>query len=350
MSFLNTDLNEALAEYYLNGATQPDVEKFIIDFAIDKAALLRENMNISGVEMLKIQRNEFAEFTQRNESRWQTAFDLLETHIRICIESGSDLNTEMKNNIEDGNKFSFNVLIRHHARACHISNEILCLLKNGFADAAHARWRALHEVNVTAMFIEKHGEECARRFDSHEIIDCFDGMKEHKKFDHRLNSKAPEQTIIDAYKTKYDAAIKEFGSGFETHYGWAAIYFPNRTPKSVGFRALEKDVELEHMRPYYKMASQNVHAGSKGTKSRLALNECEDDVLIVGQSSSGMCDPAHSTALSLMQITLNLLQISPNIDNVVLMNLLQKYAKDIGDSFKDALERTNPNYVNGGSL
>ncbi|ACJ27723.1 Conserved hypothetical protein [Shewanella piezotolerans WP3] len=320
---------------------QPDNEKFITEFASQKAALLRGNLNISGVEMLKSQRNEFSEFTQLNESRWQTGFDLLETHIRICIESGVDLHRNMQNGSENEDLFLFTVLLRHHARACHISNEILCLLKNGFSDAAHARWRALHEVNVTAMFIDKHGEECARRFDAHEIIDCYDGMKEHKKFEHRLNSKAPEQSIIDNYKIMFDAAKKEFGKGFETHYGWAAIYFPDRTPKSVGFRALEQDVELEHMRPYYKMASQNVHAGSKGTKSRLALSECEDDVLIVGQSSSGMCDPAHSTALSLMQITLTLLKFNPNIDNVVLMNLLRKYAEDIGDAFKFALEKSN---------
>jgi hypothetical protein len=254
-------------------------------------------------------------------------------YIVICIEAGETVNRKLRAEAVKKNNINFDILVRHHARACHISNEILCLLKNGFADAAHSRWRALHEVNVTARFIEKHGKECAKRFYFHDVVDSYDGMKEHKKYEDRLQEKAPEQHFFDSCKLEYDNLINEFGKGFECHYGWAAHIFPNRKPRTIGFATLEKNVELDHMRPYYKWASQNIHAGSKGTKSRLAQEGCKDNILLVGQSNSGMTDPAHATAISLMQITSCLLQQSPNLDSIVLINLIKEYSEEIGDIF-----------------
>lgn len=327
----------------------PDrIEEFDFDGTLQKlhpklVSTLRKSLEKHTKQMLSERRQQFSSFTERNEARWKNAFDLLEAHIVICTEAGESINFENRPIAVEENDLKFDILIRHHARACHIANEILCLLKNGFADAAHARWRALHEVNVTAWFIEKHGQECARRFYFHDIIDSYDGMKEHKKYEARLQEKAPEQSVIDDCKQEYDKVIKEFGKGFESHYGWAAHVFPERKPRTIGFAALEKDVELDHMRPYYKWASQNIHAGSKGTRVRLALVECPDDILVVGQSDSGMADPAHATSLSLTQITTCLLKTVPSLDHIVLMNLLGEYADDIGKallqiSSKDRIE------------
>jgi hypothetical protein len=310
-----------------------DLEKIIENLTTELTSEFRSSLESTANRMLKERREQFTSFTQGNEIRWKDAFDLLEKHIAICTEAGESVNTEQRPIAVKENDIRFDLLVRHHARACHIANEILCLLKNGFADAAHARWRALHEVNVTAMFIEKHGQECARRFYFHDIIDSYDGMKEHKKHEYRLQEKAPDQSIIDAYKLEYNNAIKEFGKGFESHYGWASHVFTERNPRSVGFASLEKDVGLDHMRPYYKLASQNIHAGSKGTRNRLALTECNEDILVVGQSNSGMTAPAHATAISLMQVTLNLLKIAPNIDHIVLMKLLKEFSLEIGETF-----------------
>ncbi|MFS4688338.1 DUF5677 domain-containing protein [Klebsiella quasipneumoniae subsp. similipneumoniae] len=74
-----------------------------------------------------------------------------------------------------------------------------------------------------------------------------------------------------------------------------------------------KDVNLEHMRPYYKWASQNIHTGSKAMRNRLGLCETNEDILLVGQSNSGMTDQ-HATAINLVQVTVSLLFLKPNID------------------------------------
>lgn len=87
------------------------------------------------------------------------------------------------------------------------------------------------------------------------------------------------------------------------------------------------------MRPYYKWASQNIHAGSKGMRNRLGLCEATEDILLVGQSNSGMTDPAHATAISLAQITTTLLTLEPTIDTLILMKIITEYEENVGQAF-----------------
>ena len=61
--------------------------------------------------------------------------------------------------------------------------------------------------------------------------------------------------------------------------------------------------------------------------------EAKEDILLVGQSNSGMTDPAHATAISLSQITIDLLMLKPNLDHVIMMNIILDYEKEVGQSF-----------------
>lgn len=87
------------------------------------------------------------------------------------------------------------------------------------------------------------------------------------------------------------------------------------------------------MRPYYTWASQNIHAGSKGMRNRLGLCETKEDVLLVGQSNSGMTDPAHATAISLCQVTSTLLVLKPTLDHIILMKIMVDYENEVGETF-----------------
>ena len=324
------ELNK-IAEEQGRELSETEITDMISEIMPEQSQIIRNELNKNTKEMLKERRKLSYEFTQRNIQRWKDAFDLLETHIVVCTEAGDDLNSSCRSTAVEEDDIVFDCLVRHHARACQISQEILFLLKNGYADAAHARWRALHEVTTTAYFISKHGKECAERFYWHDIIESYQGMLEHKKYEDRLNEKAHSQQQIDQTKQQYDELITKYGAKFSGHYGWAAYLFPNH--RRVGFGAIEKDVGLEHWRPYYKWASQNIHAGSKGTRNRLGLTETEEDILLVGQSDAGMTDPAHSTVISLGQITTQLLMHEPSIDNIILINIINEYTKDVGEIF-----------------
>lgn len=312
-------------------ADEIDISELISEVTLDAVRLVKASLLESSTGMLKERRELSESFVQGNNERWAKGFDSLEILIVTCTEAGEDVSNSYRNEAVKEQNLVFDTLIRLHARACQISQEILCLMKSGFADAAHARWRALHEVNVTAMFIAKHGQECAERFYFHDVVDSYDGMHEHKKYEDRLNEKAPEQKYIDECKSEYDRLIQQYGKKFSGHYGWAAYLFPEH--RRVGFGAIEKDVQLDHMRPYYKWASQNIHSGSKGTRNRLGLNEATEDILLVGQSNSGMADPAHATAISLGQITCTTLTLYPTIDNIVLMNIILEFQDQVGEDF-----------------
>lgn len=319
-------------------ANEVDIEGVIDNLIPEMAAIVKKRLIDSTNKMLREHRSLSDEFVTRNISRWAEAFDLLETLIVICTESGEDFNNSYRQQAASEDDLVFDLVVRHHARACHIANEILCLLKNGFADAAHARWRALHEVAATAMFIAKHGNECAERFYYHEIIDSYNVMIEHEKYEHRLQAKGPSVEEISNCKIQLDQLIKKYGKKYADNYGWASYLFPNHN--KVGFGAIEKDVQLEHMRPYYKWASQNIHAGSKAMRSRLGLCETDEDILLVGQSNSGMTDPANATAISLMQITTTLLFLKPTIDQIVTAKIILDYTDEIGNTFLK-IERNN---------
>jgi hypothetical protein len=308
-----------------------DIEKLISEKIPEFTRIIADSLENSRNEMLSKRRDEYCSFANRNIQRWQSGFDLLETHIAICTEAGEKINSEYRAQAFEKCDLVFDLLVRHHARSCHIANEILCLLKNGFPDAAHSRWRALHELNATIMFIFKHGQECAERFYFHDIIDSYDGMNEHHKYEDRLQAKGPTVGDLENIKRAYDDIVSKYGKSYAGHYGWAAYLFPQI--KRVGFGSIEKDVGLDHMRPYYKWASQNIHAGSKGLRNRLALAECNEDILVVGQSNSGMVDPAHATAISLMQVTCTLLQLNPSIDSIVIMEIAKQYSDKVGEEF-----------------
>lgn len=342
MEILHTQLLKTLreaAEKSPQEIDSIDLQQMIENITPETVKIIKTSLENSTQEMLKERRDLAYEFEERNIKRWREPFDLFETHIVICTEAGEEFNNAYRPKASENNDVVFDVLVRLHARACQISQEILCLLKSGFADAAHARWRALHEVAATALFISKHGEESAERFYYHDIVDSYDGMVVHQKYEHRLQEKAPLQHEIDECKALYDSLIEKYGKEFGGHFGWAAYLFPEYG--RVGFAAIEKDVELEHLRPYYKWASQNVHSGSKGMRNRLGLSETTDDILLVGQSNSGMTDPAHAAAISLSQITIALLMLQPTLDHIVLMNIVFDYQDAIGHSFLQVELREN---------
>ncbi|AKM86249.1 hypothetical protein JGT16_01975 [Enterobacter hormaechei] len=321
-SFLEAQ-SELTGDFDLEGKINNIIPK-IVD-------IMRSSLIRSTEEMLSENRARSKEFFHQNNVKWGDGFDLLEAMIVICTESGAEFNSSYRPKAVLDDNLVFEIVVRHHARACQISQEILCLLKHGFADAAHARWRALHEVNVTAMFISKHGQECAERFYLHDVVDSYHGMVEHKKYEHRLQAKGPKNEDVDKCKEHFNLLIKKYGKKFADNYGWASYIFPNHN--KLGFGAIEKDVQLEHMRPYYKWASQNIHAGAKGMRNRLGLSHSSDDILLVGSSDAGMTDPAHATAISLMQITTTLLSLEPTLDHIVVTKIIQEYTDDIGAAF-----------------
>ncbi|MBN2858472.1 MAG: hypothetical protein JXN63_08740 [Candidatus Delongbacteria bacterium] len=272
------------------------------------------------------------QFCERNYRRWQPAFDLLEAFIQICIESGEKFNKLYRPIAVKSKDIVFDLLVRQHARACQIAQEILSLMKSGYADGAYARWRALHEVTVIAIFIKKHGQESAERFYWYDIIESFKLMNKFKIYDDRLQQTGPTDSELKEYENLYNFLKDKYGKGYTKDYGWALHLFKK---EQLNFTDLEKDVKLDHWRPYYKWACQNIHAGPKGINKKLGLCDTSEELLLVGSSDSGMSIPGHHAAISLAIITSSLLNIEPNVEVAIILKIIEEMEKEIGEVFDD---------------
>ena len=120
--------------------------------------------------MLKSHRKDMKGFEKRLHSDWKRPFDLFEAFLVLAREAGDDFNNEFRKDETKAENYVLDALTRLHARACQVASEVLVLLKNGFADGAHARWRSLHEIAVVASFIKAHGNEVAERYLLHDNI------------------------------------------------------------------------------------------------------------------------------------------------------------------------------------
>lgn len=269
-------------------------------------------------------------FEKRLYETWSSAIGLLEVLICISLEAGSEFNQQFRPEAARKGDAVFEVLTRSHARACQVAFEILTLLKAGFADGALARWRTLHEIAVTAMFVAAHDNQLAERFLDHAAITNYREAKEYQNHCHARVYDPLSDEEWSALEARKAELLHRYGKGFASDYGWASEVLGEGRPT---FKDIEKNVELEHLRPFYKLANINVHAGSKGLSFRLGLPEGHDDVLVAGPSSYGLADPGQNTAISMNQIITTLLLTKPNLDRLAFLSATQVLVSQIMDGF-----------------
>ena len=219
-----------------------------------------------------------------------------------------------------------------------MSRAILALLRAGFADDAHARWRSLHELAVVASFISEHGEDVAERYLSHEVVQQRKLARAYNKYEIRAELDPLTQAEVDTLDERYDSLIAKYGKTFGYDYGWAASAVGRDRPTLVD---IEEVVGLDHLRPYYQMANHNVHPNSHAAFFKLGLHETHrGNVLLAGPSNLGLADPGHGVALSLSQITASLVSLNPTIDQVVALMVVGLLENETGEAFLRAHEES----------
>jgi hypothetical protein len=280
--------------------------------------------------MLRERRKEIKGFEHRLNADWKKPFDLFETFLAIAFELGDGLNKEFRKEKSEKGNYVLEVLTRLHARSCQIASEILVLLESGFADGALARWRSLHEIAVVGSFIKAHGNEVAERYLLHDNIESFKAANLYRKHYEALGETPIPQNEYDSIEAVHENLIARFGKSYKNEYGWASSALNIERPT---FCNIEENVGLDHYRPYYKLASHNVHANPKGVMFKLGLLGNIQDILLAGPSNIGFTDPAQFAAISLGIITIDLLLTKPTIDSLVASQILLKFESEIGKEF-----------------
>ncbi len=321
------DLEEGESiEEFVNGLIFKAVPEIVKATAGEILRILKQNLG----QLLKERAEERESFEKRLHEVWGEAFNLLEMLVHLSLEAGDDFNREFRDEMASEENFVFEALTRLHARACQVASEVLTLLKSGYADGAHARWRSLHEIAVVSLFIDKYGNEVAERYLLHDSVESYKAARLYQKYHERLGVEPLSTREMEELESVYNALIERFGSDYKNQYGWASTALGKAKPT---FRDIEEDVSLDHLHPYYKLASHNVHANPKGVFFRLGLYPESTDILLAGPSNTGFADPAHGTALSLSQATITLLMMRPNIDRLVFSEVLLMLTDEIGEAF-----------------
>jgi hypothetical protein len=249
--------------------------------------------------------------------------------LTVTREFGAAVNTETRKQTSASQMHLVDVLTRSHARACQVTEEVITLLAAGLADGAMAHWRTLHEIAVVALLVSRGGEELATPFWDHQIIESSRAAREYQKYQKRLDLDSIPNEELLAIEASRRAAGDRFGPDFDSPYGWAAPYVGCARPN---FSNLEESIGIDHLRPYYRMASHNVHANPKGLFFKLGLLD-EAEILLAGPSNLGLADPGQSTAISLMQTTSALGLLTESLDNTVALLVMSEITVRTQEAF-----------------
>jgi len=282
------------------------------------------------------------DFTRRLDERWGKPLSMLRMMLAVSREFGEMTSSAIAVQGE-GEALRRNVLTRLHARSCQVCDEIACLLTNGFADGAMARWRTLHEISVVALFILERGEATAQRYLDHRHIETYQAARSYREYSNRLGYVPMADEDFEAAKRARDKAAANYERSFTTRYGWAAAALDMKKPNLLN---IEKSVGVDHLRPYYKLACLNVHAGSKGSVDRLGLLS-GSDTLLAGTSNAGLSNPGQNAAISLYRSSVALGLLVPTLDSLVGLHVLSELANDICQAFHAASEQLKEDAASG---
>ncbi|MEN6553255.1 MAG: DUF5677 domain-containing protein [Methanobacterium sp.] len=286
-------------------------------------------------EILENKHEDAEAFKERLNELWKTPLQLLELYLLLTIEKEVQFNKENHQNASEQNDYVFEALIRLHAKACLIGNEILTLMKNGYASGAFARWRSLHETAVTGLFISKHGNKVAERYLDYDYIESYNLIEDYLKNNDLYKKHSdilgyvPYDTTEDMIRIakKRKELRSKYGDRYEKSHGWAAKVLE---AKDCNFEGIERDVGLDYLRPFYNMANHPVHAGPKGNYHNLGLMDSDEGkILLVGQSNAGLADPGSNMVVSLQYINKALLTSRPNVENNAFLYVMGLLLKEI---------------------
>lgn len=266
-------------------------------------------------------------FEKRLMKDWEKPLSMIEHFIFISMEAGSTLNQEYRATASEKNDVLFDVLSRLHGRACLVSRELLSLLRHGFGDGAHNRWRSLHEIAVVSTFLRKHGNPAAVLYREHEIIESYRAMIEYQKYCNKLGYEPISDEVMRSLSEQKDKMIEKNGKKFSGYYGWASVVL-NKNVRN--FAQLERETKLDFYRPYYRMASHGIHSGPKSITHFLGIEKSEE-LIMAGPSNVGFTDPGHGMVLSLNIANSNYLLYTKSPSYIVLVGYLNKQTKMIGE-------------------
>jgi hypothetical protein len=264
-------------------------------------------------------------FEDRLYKRWKEPLNLLEFLIQISLESSIKHKEKLGKITDKTNDFKRSAIIKLHARALQISNEVLVLLKSGFADAAYARWRTLYELKIICFFLLHSNNIVSQRFLEHEVIRNLKEAKDYRECYKKLGFSPIKRKTFNKLKREKDRLCTKYGDNFGDDYGW----IPSSILNPRNFRTLEKYVKLDKFRHFYNLSCDATHGGAKGFQRFGLMDIYRNKVLLVGASNYGLADPILNTASALYGISICLLNLEPDFESNIHLYIMREFFNEI---------------------
>jgi hypothetical protein len=326
---------EQLNEEQITELIQTAIKAMTTDGLENASGFLAKKLRQQIPEMIAHEHAMQEGFEQRLYDRWKKALDLYDAIVILTIESGEHYRKQHTEQSAREKDNVFGVLVHIHAKACQTASAIGVLLKSGYARDALARQRTLHELAVTAYFIKKHGQDTTTRFWLHNTIESYKAALQYEQYCKRLGYEPHDPAYLSKLRSQRDALISRFGSVYGEQYGWAA-HALGKT-RGVSFSDIEEDIGLDHLRPYYRMASHGVHANPKGLI--FDIGNIDRDIpgyhrpMLAGASNAGLADPGQAALISLNQCTVALLTWKNDLETLMKVKVLDSFVHEACQAF-----------------
>jgi Family of unknown function (DUF5677) len=298
------------------------------------AVTLREQIP----EMIAQEHTLQEEFEWRLYDRWKKALDLYDAIVILTRECGEHYTKQHRDQSAKDKDNIFSVLVHIHVKACQTASAVGILLKSGYARDALARQRTLHEQAVTALFIKKHDQETAWPYWLHNTIESYKAALQYEQYCQRLGYEPHDPAALDKLRSERNALVTRFGAVYNEQYGWAAQALGKA--RGVSFADIEEDVGLDHLRPYYRMASHGIHANPKGLIFDIGNIDKEKSLysrtMLAGASNAGLADPGQSALISLNQCTAALLTLKNDLETLMKLQVLDAFVGEACQAFIEA--------------
>ena len=326
----DSDLNEVLVAF--ERFQEEKFPSFLSSLADKMAKSMLKDLKSRWPDEQALQQVDLAGFRERMEYRWGKPLAELRMLLTMSREWCGNITARESSKTDINNPRTRKVLYQLIARAFQVTEEIICLLENGFADGAMARWRTLHELAVVATVLQRYGDDLSKRYLDHQHVESKRAMDKYLECAPVLGYKPLSKRARAKIEKGYNRVIETYGKQFGGEYGWARFHI-NIKQKST-FAHLEAVAGRAEMRSHYQMGNDNIHAGIKSMYFRLGLT-LDSDRLLAGRSNVGLSEPGQNAALTLTQLVVLVCLSEPVLDDNVIAGMLIEVRNQIPRSFAD---------------
>jgi len=213
-------------------------------------------------------------------NRWAKGWEFFDGVVYATQQDGAML-LQRTDEVDDDHSPMREALALINSAACLVFQEIRTLLLAGFWSGAVGRWRALHELAVSAIIVAQQDPSFAQRYLDHSFV-----VQTHRLCEYyEVHGRGPvaqqelEKRRAQAELLSQKHQVSNAPKRFRDSYGWAAPLMPlNRQGDKLvppTFDRLEKMANEDHRRLLVMSAHGHVHSDSAGVVAAVLASDTE---------------------------------------------------------------------------